>query len=1089
MTFPYTPLDQRVELLLSGTWTDITSYVQRRDDLVVISRGRRDEATQLDQSRCSMSLNNRDGRFSQRNPTGAYYGLIGRNTQLRHSVPYGATYLKLDSTTGDKATAPDAAALGITGDIDIRLDASLMSWRHPQDLAAKYVTTSNQRSWALQLDQTGKLTFIWTTAGTLASRLSSTSTLPVPIPGDHRRAVRVTLDVNNGAAGNTATFYYADTITGTWTQLGDPVVTAGTTSIFDSTAGLEVGDIDGLTALVSDTDIASHAVTGKVHAFQLLSGIAGTTVANPNFTIQTAGATSFADTAAAPNTWTIAATAALDDRAYRFHGEISEWPQRWDGTGSDIWTPVEARGILRRLSQGASPLNSAMYRYLTDPTNTNPPVAYWPGEDVAGSTVIASGINAGRAMRINGTPTLASDSSFATSSPLPVVNSSIWTGAVVPYTTTTIGQVGFLLAVPSGGDATGAIVAAIKAAGNTARLDVVYTTASSGSLTLKMYNADGALDVTSAALTAVNGKLVYVTVTMEQVTTNIAWTFEYIEVGGASFDNDSSTLGGSDFGRISSIVIDPDANLAASTVGHISVHAGQSTSTDLADPIAGYDGETAGRRIERLCTEEEITFRWAGDLDDTQAMGPQSVTTLLSLLQEAVDADGGLLYEPREVLGLGYRPRTSLYNQDPCLTLDYASNELFETLDPTDDDQNTRNDRTVARTGGSSARAELTTGDLSTASPPDGVGRYSDSTTVNVQTDDVLPDIANWLLHLGTINEERYPVVTTNLANTRIAADTALVADATQADIGDALAITNPPAWLPPGTITQIIQGYTETCGNFEHAITYNCTPASGWNITYADDPTYGRIDTDGSTLASSATSTATSLSVASSGITWTTSHSETPWNLLVAGEEVTAVALGTVVNDNPLLLTDATGWSANNATISYSTAFIQSAYDAAASILVVPNGVSASGGVNAGTHSAVGTITPGASYTINAWVYSPLGWADLRTAVDWYDAADAFISSSLGSATVVAAATWTFLTQTFTAPALSSRAVARARFGATPAATDTSYWWNIRLIADSTVATTSPQTMTVVRSINGVVKAQASGATVALATPAIVAL
>jgi hypothetical protein len=46
-------------------------------------------------------------------------------------------------------------------------------------------------------------------------------------------------------------------------------------------------------------------------------------------------------------------------------------------------------------------------------------------------------------------------------------------------------------------------------------------------------------------------------------------------------------------------------------------------------------------------------------------------------------------------------------------------------------------------------------------------------------------------------------------------------------------------------------------------------------------------------------------------------------------------------------------------------------------------------------------------------------------------------------------------------------------------------YWWNLRLTADASVTTTSPQTMTVGRSRNGVVKAQASGAVVRLNHPA----
>jgi hypothetical protein len=139
--------------------------------------------------------------------------------------------------------------------------------------------------------------------------------------------------------------------------------------------------------------------------------------------------------------------------------------------------------------------------------------------------------------------------------------------------------------------------------------------------------------------------------------------------------------------------------------------------------------------------------------------------------------------------------------------------------------------------------------------------------------------------------------------------------------------------------------------------------------------------------------------------------------------------------------------------------------------------------------HSPVASVTAGASYTVCGWVYSPLGWSDLRTAVDWYDASNVFISSSTGSATVVAAGVWTFLKQTFTAPALASRATTRGRWGGTPAATDISYWWALRIIADASVSTTSPQTMTVVRSRNNVVKAQASGAADSLAHPAYVAL
>lgn len=74
-----------VELFLSGVWTDITLYVFV-DSGIQIQRGRADEQGAPTPSSCAMVLNNADGRFSPRNASGAYYGSIGRNTQVRVKV-------------------------------------------------------------------------------------------------------------------------------------------------------------------------------------------------------------------------------------------------------------------------------------------------------------------------------------------------------------------------------------------------------------------------------------------------------------------------------------------------------------------------------------------------------------------------------------------------------------------------------------------------------------------------------------------------------------------------------------------------------------------------------------------------------------------------------------------------------------------------------------------------------------------------------------------------------------------------------------------------------------------------------------------
>lgn len=73
------------EILINGSWIDITADLYTRDDLV-ITRGAKDEAGRPDPCSCSFTLNNRSGDYSPYNPTGPYYGFIGRNTPFRLKV-------------------------------------------------------------------------------------------------------------------------------------------------------------------------------------------------------------------------------------------------------------------------------------------------------------------------------------------------------------------------------------------------------------------------------------------------------------------------------------------------------------------------------------------------------------------------------------------------------------------------------------------------------------------------------------------------------------------------------------------------------------------------------------------------------------------------------------------------------------------------------------------------------------------------------------------------------------------------------------------------------------------------------------------
>lgn len=884
MVFPQTVLPLHVDLNVGG-WTDITTDNMRRAG-VNITRGRSDEGASVDRSTASMEIDNRTGKYSPRNPTGTYYGLIGRNTPIRVSVEKPTSALRLDGTAGGQITTPDAAALDITGDIDIRIDLTSGNWRRGSDLAGKYETTGDQRSWAFFLasSNSGTLSFSWSSTGTLATTLTRSSTVPVPAPHNGRQALRVTIDVNDGSGNHIVTFYYADNMDSTWTQLGDPVTTAGTTSIFSSSGIVELGDV---------VDLANLALIGEIHEFKILNGIAGSEVANPDFSIQTHDDNSFAD--AAGRTWTVQSTAQISNRSYRFHGEVSSWPQKWDITEEDASVPLEASGIMQRLSQGASVDGSAMYRAsLRDTLNL---VAYWPLEDVAGAQSAAAGLSTHGPMSYTGSPEFATYEGFKSSLPIMTLNGASFTGGVPTYTVGNESQWHFLMNVPAAGAEDGQVIFMWYTTGTTRRWEIFYGTG--GTLGLRAFDSGGTqLFTTGGVAFVVNGLNLLIAVELTQDGADIDYALATLEPGDSSGLTTSGTLAANTVGKVGQFTISPGGGIDGISIGHLTFQNDVTSLFELGDQLDAWKGERAGRRIERLCAEEGIEFRAVGDIDDTEFMGYQTIGPLLDLIRQAADSDIGMLYEPRDVLGLGYRTRTSLYNQAVRVTIDHDTYDLATPLSPVDDDQRTRNDVTVQRDGGSSARAVLESGALSVQQPPNGVGRYDTSETVGVEYDAQLFDQASWRLHIGTVDEARYPQIHINLARSAITADVTLTDNLRLAEVGDRLIVQNPPSQMPPEDITQIIQGYSESLNNFEFDIEFNCSPES----PYQEVAIYGNSTDEGpdryqpeDTVTNEALDTTeTGVDITTpTGPLWTTDADEPPFDIMIGGEQMTVTVVG----------------------------------------------------------------------------------------------------------------------------------------------------------------------------------------------------
>ena len=178
-------------------------------------------------------------------------------------VPYGVAGISYQ---------PDSVENSITGDLDLRIDFSCDNWATgaEQVVAAKGAASGNRSFW-FDVSATGTPQLFWTADGTTMIGKQIASGWTVPANGV-RKLLRVVLDVDNGAAGNDVKFYESTDQGATWVQIGATVTTAGVTSVFDSTAELQLGGRGGASAPGSN-------LLGRIYRAQIRNGIGGPLVA------------------------------------------------------------------------------------------------------------------------------------------------------------------------------------------------------------------------------------------------------------------------------------------------------------------------------------------------------------------------------------------------------------------------------------------------------------------------------------------------------------------------------------------------------------------------------------------------------------------------------------------------------------------------------------------------------------------------------------------------------------------------------------------------------------------------------------------
>lgn len=943
-----------VELEVNGTWVDVTDDV-RYDAAVSITRGTSSQGGQVNPSTASFTLDNISGDYSVLNPTSPHYPYLNLTVPCRISKAYGTVAMETlgfhdivgDVTQAvDRFRAPHVDSLNITGDIDIRVDVEPKTWRMAQVLVAKHQNLQSgvvnlYNGWVFYLDSLGVPTLSWVDSTTLG--VFHTVPATAAVGSELRQALRVTLDVNNGSSGHTVTFYTSDSLDGSWTQLGDAVVVSGTTDIVGGTIPLTVGAVEPIfdgsdvtyygKVAVRDLDDAAviPPFRGRVYGMELKSGIAGTTVAKPTFDTQTTGTKSLTD--AQGNLWTAYGYVVCHNRKYRHHGEITAWPQPRDITGNDAWVDIESSGVLSRVQQGTPEESSALYRTYTNPdgitetyTDLNYtlgshgpyyPIGYWPMEDnilpgadtdAPAQEVTGSGTHSQQAATITGTVEFGADNTFFASKSA----AKFTTGSMIRFpvsnavdSTDAEGAIAgawcveFVIYAPDG-ITNGSRIAEVRQTGADRIVRLTYS--ATDTLVLTVHNAAGTQIDTSGSLSAaINRRHNKLSIYSEGATFFLFYENQSAKTKtllGSCVGADSVT------GQIYEARLNANQTMNGVYLAHLAAFdateaAGQPYGKGfffadyLSTSMDAWRQEPAARRAERLTWEEQIVNYNIGD--NGPRMGIQGTKSYAELMQEVQEVDMGYLYEPRQVLGLGYRTRTSMYNAPVMLNLSYGNNDLSGTFSPVRDNRGSVNDMTVVKDFGTKGRYVLTSGSRSVESPPNGIGRYRDEQTISLYRDSDLPGQAQWRVFVGTRDDLRVDTITIALENPRIGEVADNVYRFYTADIGDRIQLTDLPLLLLPDDMELSIVGYTETFDQFQHTITFNCVPGSAFAVgqtVETTSTTSSKANSQTTTLNEALDTTETGVDVAieSGSALWTTSGVD--FDIVIGGERMTVSAV-----------------------------------------------------------------------------------------------------------------------------------------------------------------------------------------------------
>lgn len=880
-TFPSTAQKLAAELYVNSAWTDITSDIRYDQGISITNRGRQNESPSLTPANCSFTLKNTTGNYSPRNPTGAYYGSIGRNTPFRLSM-VAAT---------DTFTRTVSNGWGSTDDG--------WAWTCSGGAASDFATTGTTA------------TVTHTSRG--VNRLAALQSLILK-DFDITYQVKLSLASITGAGvyagfrvrSNGTNFYQV------YLSIPSGGGTPGLAGSFSGGAQLFPGVTVPRLSYAANVPIQIR-MQQEGQIFRVKAWMPNTQNEPQGWDVVSSEGLSAELDNYAPgwltvltsvdgsNTNTLPVVYTIDNltvRIPRFAGEVSEWPQGFDSTLRDATVAVEAAGPLRRLTAGGGPLDSSARRYIAQQS----PYAYWPLEDGAAA---ASGFNyaGGPPMQAiqatnNGVGTVkwAQDSSLVGGGPAPTLTQG---SQLYAWIDPSIIQPAQAWTVTFGAKINRTNATTVIFSGNGA-FQISMNLFTDGSVNAFIIQKGVSTLVATSAMfgaDAIDGVWRSYALTAAVSGGNVVVTFA---INGVEYSGTVALTGA--FYAVAQLVFPTPTTADQYSFSHVAVFGsdlGISGRTAVYTAMFGHQQERVLDRLIRLCAEEGIEFGFDDSVDfaSTAFMGPQRQQSLIQLLQECANTDMGELVESRGSFGLHFHTHASMDNRRTTCTLSLSGGQVAPPFQPVDDDQNTRNSVTVTAPDGGSYRYQKTTGALSILAPPTGAGQYDSTWSANAYYNYAVRNIAAWLVGLGTVDRPRYPALRINRANPELVATgwSGAFGTALLLDIMDKVVTTGmSPTGLYDNAELTII-GMTEFLHTQRHELAFVCMPEELRHVAVAANAaspqaTDSRLDTGGSTVNAGINTVATSMAVAvpAGNLLWTTTAGDFPFDIVVAGERMT---------------------------------------------------------------------------------------------------------------------------------------------------------------------------------------------------------